>query len=198
MGQGGRLLRVGLPSSWWRWDTRPSAGGYAALLNKSGTVLIDSFSGLQWADGGYNSCDNGGMYYEFKLPLSLLGLLSVPPQQVNFAAYTTYEVTGSTPTTAAPAAASQVRTSRSATTRTTAITAGRTSIVCRDERRVVWLPDFDDNNGPGNAIGGRFPASDNSGFGSTRFRVLGDHQLRRGSPVAAEKTTWGRVKALYP
>lgn len=176
-----------------------TAGGYAALLDKSHATIIDSFSGLDWADGGYNSCDAGGMYYEFRLPLALLGLAGPPPRQVNFAVYTAYEDAGFDAYDSGPGCGQpDVHEQLGDYPYDGDHCGADLDCVSGANDGSCGFPDSDDHNGPGNAIGGRYPASDNSGFESdTISEYYAITNFGEAPPIPAEATTWGRVKAMY-
>jgi hypothetical protein len=176
-----------------------TAGGYAALLDKTGATLIDSFGGLQWADGGYNSCDNGGMYYEFKLPRALLGLAAGAPRTVNFAVYTTYEDAGFDAYDSAPGCGQGVQHEQIGDYPYDGDHCGsNVDCVTGTNDGSCGFPDSDDTYGTGNAIGGRFPASDDSGF---ERDTIGEYysvtNFLFDPVVPAERSSWGRVKSIY-
>lgn len=177
-----------------------SGFGYAALLNKSHVTLQDTFSGLSFADGGYNSCDNGGMYYEVRLPLALMGLQGASPRVINLAVYTTYEDSDfdaydSGPGCGQPSAWEQIGDYPYDADHC----GGDHDCVTSLNDGSCGFPDSDDNNGPGNALNGRYPSSDNSGF---EVDTIGEYysitNFFETPPVPVENTTWGRIKNLGP
>ncbi len=176
-----------------------SAGGYAALLDKSHATLLDSFGGLQWADGGYRSCDDGGMYYEFKLPRALLGVTANAPRTVNFALYTTYEHDGFDAYDSGPGCGQGVQHERIGDYPYDGDHCGANwdCVSGANDISCGWAGS-DDTYDAGVAVNDRYPASDNSGSDTD---TIGEYYsiTNFGFDLATPATrgSWGRVKATY-
>jgi len=176
-----------------------STGGYAALLDGSFNVVRDVNSGLLTADSGYRSCDDGGMYYEFAIPLADIGVTYGPGQQVNFAIYTTYEDDGFDTYDTGPGCGQGVTWEELGDypydadhcgTDVDPVT-GTTDASCGNA-------ESDDALGAGVATSGRYPASDNSPSDiDTIQEYYAITNFAQEPPTPALPSTWGRLKALY-
>jgi hypothetical protein len=179
-----------------------SAGGYAALLNSSHFAVLESNSGtspLLWEDGGYRSCDDGGMYYEFKVPLAVLGLASGVPQELRFAAYTTGEDNGFDAYDSGPGCGQTIVHEQIGDYPYDGDhCSGATDCFTGVGDAGCGIPDSDNGLGAGNAIGGRFPSSDDSGFDRDTIREYWMVTNFNEPPATpALPRSWGRIKSLY-
>ena len=129
-----------------------------------------------------------------------LGLTSGEPRRVHFALHTTYESDGFDAYDSGPGCGQSVPWEQIGDYPYDSDHCGADlDCVSGMNDGSCGFPDSDDNNGPGNAIGGRFPASDNSGFeADTIAEYWAVTNFGEIPPVPTEETSWGRVKALYP
>ncbi len=176
-----------------------SASGYAALMDNSFTVIRDTFTGLLAADGGYNSCDNGGMYYEFSIPFSDVGVTYGAGQQANFAVYTTYEDDGFDTYDSGPGCGQTIVWEELGDYPYDAdYCGGATDPVTGVSDPSCGNAESDDALGAGVATSGRFPASDNS---PSDIDTIGEYyaitNFAQEPPTPALPSTWGRIKTRY-
>ncbi|MFZ2487273.1 MAG: SdrD B-like domain-containing protein [Anaerolineae bacterium] len=159
-------------------DNNPA--GYAELVpaGGSGTALT---WGSAWSNSGWASDGSGGVFFEFRLTWAQLGQ-SGPPNwnttgtPMNFAIYTTYNNSGfdaydSAPGTGNGSTYEQIGDFKGDADHCS----GNLDPVTGAGDLTCSYGESDGNNGPGNAVGGRFPGSDDADGGKETPDTIGEY-----------------------
>lgn len=176
-----------------------STGGYAALIDDMGGEIKQFVDGVDAADSGWVSCDLDGMYYEFAVSFSDIGMSSPPVEtQVNFALYTTQDGDGYDTYDTGPGCGQATDWEELGDFPYDADHCGGNVDCVTGLEDSCGAADSDDTLGAGVAQADRYPGSDNTThdvdtiqeyYGITNFGA--DHS------VATESQSWSGIKALY-